>query len=266
VARYAFTAEDFHLVPPAGLPAHPSTSSAKDRAWPKPPSDARSIPALPSDGDIDSPRSITTNQSAFRATSRPTRPSSSSPSRVAGPVWPGLRAAAAAKPPSAASRPSRFQSWWLATAAAPRSTPSSLPRRRQPEGGARRANSAFDRFLLRQRRGHHRLRQTHQAQNPRPARARQPQARRTAVPHQQRQRQSRTPQRVDATLPWRRNRKLSHLSQLAANPRSHARPRRSAALDRRRSGARALSTRIAISALLFSGESRDPGKLSPRPP
>jgi hypothetical protein len=27
VVRYAFTAEDFHLIPPAGLPAHPSTPS-----------------------------------------------------------------------------------------------------------------------------------------------------------------------------------------------------------------------------------------------
>ena len=27
MVRYAFTAEDFHLIPPAGLPAHPSTPS-----------------------------------------------------------------------------------------------------------------------------------------------------------------------------------------------------------------------------------------------
>jgi hypothetical protein len=28
VTRYVFTVEDSHLLPPAGLPAHPSTSSA----------------------------------------------------------------------------------------------------------------------------------------------------------------------------------------------------------------------------------------------
>ena len=32
VVRYAFTAEDFHLIPPAGLPAHPSTPSREEAA------------------------------------------------------------------------------------------------------------------------------------------------------------------------------------------------------------------------------------------
>ena len=29
--RYIFTVEDFHLVPPAGLPAHPTTTSLIER-------------------------------------------------------------------------------------------------------------------------------------------------------------------------------------------------------------------------------------------
>ena len=187
--------------------------SSRGRASPRRPSDARSTRAPPSGGDIDfSPRSITTSPSAFRGSSKPMRPLSSSPSRVAGAVWPGPPVAAAARPPSADSRTSKFRSWWLATAAArdPRRRPPP-PRRRQPEGGVRRANSAFDRLLLRRRRGNHRFRQTRQAQNPRPARARRPKARTTGIPHQQRQRLPRTPQGMDATLPWRRNRKPSNL-------------------------------------------------------
>ena len=97
------------------------------------------------------------------------------------------------------------------------------PRRRQPKRSVRRTNSAFNRFLLRRRFGHHRFRQAGQAQGPCPTRARQPQARRIAVPYKQRQRVPRTPQRVDATLPRRRHRKPSHVPELAPNPRSHAR-------------------------------------------
>ena len=38
MVRYAFTAEDFHLIPPAGLPAHPSTPSFA-RGWDGPRAD-----------------------------------------------------------------------------------------------------------------------------------------------------------------------------------------------------------------------------------
>src|SRR5208282_3254597 len=78
---------------------------SKGRAWPRRPSVARSTRAPPSGGGIGfSPLSSSTNPRAFRASSKPMRPSFSSRSRVGGAVLPDQRVAAAAKPPSAASR------------------------------------------------------------------------------------------------------------------------------------------------------------------
>src|SRR5271165_4545300 len=83
-------------------------------------------PSTPSDGGIGfSPPSTSTSPSAFRVSSKPMRPSSSSRSRGGGAAWRGPPVVAAARPPSAACRRSRFRSSWRAIAAAPRSTPSS---------------------------------------------------------------------------------------------------------------------------------------------